>query len=198
MKKYHIIISGYGGETASGRITVDQYKFFTEGNLDINDLVSDDDDVKKNIPKPMMFIKDGAWYEMEDLFHSNGCELGEDSFLKIFDEDENKIWVSPLELNEMTSNEFLKDNFHLNEIIPNELPDVKCYYVGRTIEKGIFFDAYFETKNTFDIKKLELFVTNYAGWELTDSVKYDGESIESYDYDTRGKSISHNIFSKFD
>ena len=68
MKKYHIIISGYGGETASGRITVDQYKFFTEGNLDINDLVSDDDDAKKNIPKPMMFIKDGAWYEMEDLF----------------------------------------------------------------------------------------------------------------------------------
>jgi hypothetical protein len=191
------VINGYGGETASGRITVDQYKFFTEGDIDINDLISDDE-VTKNIPKPMMFIKNGAWYEMEDLFHSSGCELGEDSFLKIFDEDENKIWVSPLELNEMILNGFLEANFHLTEIVPNEISDVGYYYVGRSIEKGIFFDAYFETKDTFNIKKLELFITNYAGWELTDAVKYDGESIESYNYDTRGSSISHNIFSKFE
>jgi hypothetical protein len=59
--------------------------------------------------------------------------------------------------------------------------------MGQSAEKGLFFSGTFTLKEPFNPKKLTITTVDVEGWELVTGVTYDGEPIDSDDYDTRGK-----------
>lgn len=185
-RKYRVEIWGRGGEVYYGTVDRKIYDFFKEKKIDIEQYAGSwDEDMWSDIPEDMCPFLPGSPYDCDHNCHTSGATFDDSSHITVYDETGEQVWTSPL-----SSVELAKHNveFECNdEHYPNDLPEGTVLFWGAQGEKGLFFGNEFELKAPFDPSKLTIYYEDVDGWELANSVTYDGEDIDSNDYDTTGK-----------
>lgn len=171
--KYRIEISGRGGEIAIGKVKREVYDYFDENEVDIEEYANDWDN-EQDVPEEFQPFEPGSWYDCDDLTHNCGPELG-DAYVTVMDENDTVIYDA------LTTDAFFDlgaDMEQSEEIYPQEtLEDGDVYFIGQSIEKGLFL-VYEVEADTFDPTKLIFVTTDCDGWELVTGVKYDGVDLD--------------------
>ena len=171
--KYRIEISGRGGEIAIGKVKREIYDYFDENEVDIEEYANDWDN-EQDVPEEFQPFEPGSWYDCDDLGHNCGPELG-DAYVTVMDENDTVIYDA------LTTDAFFDlgaDMEQNEEIYPQEtLEDGEAYFIGQSIEKGLF-QVYEVEAKTFDPAKLIFVTTDCDGWELITGVKYDGVDLD--------------------
>lgn len=171
--KYRIEISGRGGEIVIGNVKREVYDYFDENEVDIEEYANDWDN-EQDVPEEFQPFEPGSWYDCDDLTHSCGPELG-DAYVTVMDENDTVIYDA------LTTDAFFDlgaDMEQNEEIYPQEtLEDGEAYFIGQSIEKGLF-QVYEVEAETFDPAKLIFVTTDCDGWELITGVKYDGVDLD--------------------
>lgn len=175
--KYRIELGGRGGEVVLGTVKREFYDLIEENEVDIEDYVSDWDFFEENdveIPEEVRPFEPGDWYDCDDLAHSCGPSV-DDCYISVLDEDDNVIYDA------LTLDAFFDmgaDMEQSEEIYPQEtLEDGDVYFIGQSIEKGLF-QVYEVESESFDPAKLIFTTADCDGWELITGVKYDNVDLD--------------------
>lgn len=184
--KYRIEIAGRGGEIVIGKVKREFYDILEENELDIADYAWDSDFFEENdveIDENIRPFEPGEWFEGDNITHNCGPAL-DDCYITVRDENETVLYDS------VTASELIDLGLEYNgeEIYPQEtLEDGDVYFIGQSIEKGLFQVYEFEAES-FDPAKITLTVEDCDGWELVTGLSYDGEDLEDLgELSTTGK-----------
>jgi hypothetical protein len=189
-----ITLSGYGGEIVMGRISEAAYDYWRDRE-DLSDFVYDWDGEFEDVPADARFCTDGAWHDIDDICHENGCEAADSSWITVEDLLEHKsIFESCLDLDKLA--DIGVDTTNHSHCRPSEdEPEGTCVFLGQSFEKGTFFSGDVRITEPFDPKKLSISWTDCDGWRLISGVEYDGEEVEGYDaYSTNGKGSEYRVY----
>ena len=170
--KYRIELSGRGGEIAIGKVKREVYDYFEENEVDIEEYASDWDN-ELDVPEEFQPFEPGSWYDCDDLCHNCGPEL-DDCYITVMDENDTVIYDA------LTTSAFIDLGMEYDgeEIYPQEtLEDGEAYFIGQSIEKGLF-QVYEVEAESFDPAKIKLTVDDCDGWELVTGLSYDGNSLD--------------------
>ena len=174
--KYRIEISGRGGEIVIGKVKREFYDVVEENELDIEDYSVNYDFFEDNeveIDEDIRPFEPGDWYECDNITHNCGPAL-DDCYISVLDENDIVLYDN------LTASAFfeLGTEYEGEEIYPQEaLEDGDVYYIGQSIEKGLFL-AYEVEADSFDPAKLVLNVEDCDGWELVTGLKYDNVDLD--------------------
>ena len=184
-RTYHLSMWGYGGEVVMGTVSREIYDYFKENKLSVSDFAWDSDyaDIKE-IPEDMWPFTPGSWYDCDDICHNNGVE--EDGGTLQVD-DENGDEILNRNLNDRLDEDDIQRNtngeYYLSEVVEDGV-----IFIGRSNEKGTFFDAELPLTMTFNPTKLTIFNDDIDGQILINHVTYDGEDLDNNGGSTDGKS----------
>lgn len=181
---YRISLWGYGGETVMGTVPKQVFDYFKKRRLSVPDYAWDYDAVEElNIPEELQPFEPGSWYECDDLGHASGVSR-DSGTLQIDDENGDTILERSLDSLDGTDIGLCCDNeAWVGMVSPGEV-----VFVGRSSEKGTFFEGEIELTQPFDIEKLELIYDDIDGEDVVHSVMYDGQDIDNCGGGTNGKS----------
>lgn len=184
--KYRIELSGRGGEIVIGKVKREFYDFVEENDIDIEEYAWNYDFFEENeieIPEDIRPFEPGDWYDCDNITHECGPAL-EDCYITVTDENETVIHDS-VPASEMIE---LGLDYNGEEIYPQEtLEDGEVYFIGQSIEKGLFL-AYEVEAESFDPAKVLLQVEDCDGWELVTGLSYDGTALDDLgELSTSGK-----------
>lgn len=192
-RTYKIQMWGYGGETVMGTVDRAIYDYFKSRRLDLSDFAWDSDYADEhNIPEEMWPFPPGSWYEGDSMGHACGVARNAGT-LQIEDENGDTVYERSLEDLDGYS---------------DDSPDIECndevwigskepgtvVFVGRSNEKGTFFEGEIELKEPFDIRKLTVGYDEIDGEEIINYVEYDGETIDNWGGSTSGKSSDFGFY----
>lgn len=181
---YQISLWGYGGEIVMGTVDRKIYDYFKRRRLSVSDYAWDFDSVEElGIPEDMQPFEPGAWYECDDLAHAIGVDR-DSGTLQIDDENGNTVLERSIDSIDGTDIGLCCDN----EAWVGMVAPGNVVFVGRSHEKGTFFEGQLELTAPFDLEKLELYYEEIDGQELVTQVYYDGEEICNNGGSTNGKS----------
>jgi hypothetical protein len=192
-RTYSINMWGYGGETVMGTVYRKIYEYFKARRLDLSEYCWDSDYADEhNIPEDMQPFPPGSWYECDDMGHAHGVARNAGT-LQILDENNEVVYERRLE--ELAGWEDDEPQLECNdEVWIGSQPDGTVVFIGRSNEKGTFFESQIELKAPFDITKLTLGYDEIDGEELINFVEYDGESIDNWGGSTDGKSSDFGFY----
>lgn len=191
-KKFEIHLSGYGGEIVLGRVSKDQYDFWKDRE-DLYEMANDWDN-EFDVPEEMRFIKNGSWYECDDLAHENGCEFSNACWVTVYDENNNEIFNCPLDYESLESKGVYTDGISSDEYRVEFDSDAKHFFLGQNFEKGTFQTYEFEDYK-FDPAKLNFRINDIEGWTIVTGVSYMSEELDDTGgYSTTGKSSEYKVF----
>jgi hypothetical protein len=192
-REIEISLGGYGGEIVIGRISEAAYDYWQDRD-DLDEYVYDWDN-EMEVPADAHFCTDGAWHDVDDICHENGCEASDACLLQVTDVETNDvIWENSLDLDSLASKGV--DTSNHSHVRPEEdEPDGTCIFLGQSIEKGLFFSGKVRITEPFDPSKLAISWTDCDGWRLISGVEYDGEEVYGYDaYSTNGKGSEFKVY----
>lgn len=189
-RKYRVELVGRGGEIVMGKVAEKVYDYFEENAVDIEEFAGDWDG-ELAVPEEFHPFNPGDWHDCDNIAHETGVDMSSGEIV-VFDETGAIVWTCDLDLTQLEQQGVKASSSE--EVYPaDDLAAGDCYYIGQSIEKGLFFGGEFEIRAPFDPKLLELSYGDYDGWELCSSVAYNGEFIDSNDYDTSGKGMYHTL-----
>jgi hypothetical protein len=183
---YALSLTGYGGEITLGTVDRKIYDYFEENGISLDEWNNDWDD-ELEVPYELQPFPPSCWYECDNLAHQSGVELSLSNYITVEDENNNEVWSHTLDPADLS--EIGVEVEEVEEVYSSEQPagTVVCY--GQSVEKGLFFRGEIKLTSPFNPKKLKINYSDIDGWRLVSSVIYDGEELESWDYDTTGKSF---------
>ena len=182
-RTYKVSMWGYGGETAMGTVSREIYDYFKENKLSVSDFAWDSDyaDVKE-IPEDMWPFTPGSWYDCDDICHVNGVSMNA-GHIQVDDENGNEILNRELDSLDGSDIELsVEGEYYINQ------SDDGVVFIGRSNEKGTFFDAELPLTSPFDPTKLTIYKEDIEGEEIAYHITYDGEDIDNNGGSTDGKS----------
>ena len=184
--KYRIELSGRGGEIVIGKVKREFYDFVEENDIDIDEYSWNWDFFEENdveIPEEIQPFEAGNWYECDNLAHECGPAL-DDCYITVTDESGTVIHDS------VTTSDMIELGLEYTgeETYPQEtLEDGEVYFIGQSIEKGLFL-VYEVEAESFDPAKVLLQVEDCDGWELVTGMSYDGVALDDLgELSTTGK-----------
>ena len=192
-----ISLSGYGGEIVMG--TVDpQIARYWQARDDFEEYATcwdTEDGPFEDVPEEYRFIRDGSWYECDDLAHSCGVEMSAGCWLRITDDMtgetllETELDPEILDAAGVGFEEF--------ESVEVETGPNRAIFVGQNFEKGLFFETDVKITEPFDPAKLMFSFSTYDGWRVFNSLSYCDEELDGQNaYSTTGKSSSFELYSQ--
>lgn len=191
-RTYRISLWGYGGEIAMGTVPKKIFDYFKYRRLSVADYAWDSDYAEEhNIPEEMQPFYAGSWYECDNMAHANGVER-DSGTLQI--EDENGDTVIESELEAFDGGEGSLSWSCGDEAWIGQAGTGAVVFIGRSNEKGTFFEGEINLTAPFDIEKLELMYDEVDGAEVVTGVMYDGEDIDNYGGSTDGKSSDFGFY----
>lgn len=183
-RTYRIELSGYGGEVYWDTIDRKIYDFFKEHKIDIDEYASDWDDEKwEFVPDEMRPFQPGSPYDLSGV-HESGCTFGAGSYVTVFDENDQEVWSSELDVNLLTTSNVAVET---SNISITDHSDGTVIFYGAQGEKGSFFSGNIKLTSPFDPSNLSILCQNLDGWEIVYGLHYNGEELDSEDYSTTGK-----------
>ena len=196
-RTYQVIISGYGGEIAMGKVDPKTVAYFRKHFIDVENYAynyadDEDDDAYVAVPEELRPFSQGNWYECDNIEHNSGAEFA-GSWITVY--DENGETVLEKELGFDLEDDGCEIECFCEENIDEYVNDKTAVFVGQNFEKGTFFDAELELTEPFDISKFRFVYSEIAGWKILNCVEYNGEDLEGSDgYSTTGKSSSFSFY----
>ena len=189
-----ISLSGYGGEIVMGTVDPAVARYW-QARDDFEEYAvswSMEDDFA-DVPEEFRFIRDGSWYECDDLAHSCGVEMSAGCWLNITDDLTGET-VMEIELDPITlkSAGIEAEEFESVEV---ETRGDRAVFVGQNFEKGLFFQTEVEITEPFDPAELKFGFSTYDGWRVCNSLSYRDQELDGQDaYGTTGKSSSYELY----
>lgn len=195
-RTYQVIISGYGGEIAMGRVDPSVVRYFKQNNIDLETYAScwadEGDDDYVEVPENRQPFSQGNWYDCDNIEHNSGAEFG-GSWLTVYDENGDE--VLQLELGHDLEDKGCEISCFCSEDIEDYVDEKTAVFVGQSFEKGTFFDAELNLTEPFDIAKFRFVYSEIAGWQILNCVEYAGEDLDgSNGYSTNGKSSNYSFY----
>ena len=176
MKKYKVLIYGYGAEVTIGSINEEQKEILNNPDKELWEIAAND-------------LEDwGGWHEVDDQYHRWGA--AETFTVHIEDENGDTLY----ELDSDNLHEFDTEEFELVDYECIEVDESKDLLMCASFEKGGFFEGDIETEE-FDITKLKIKIEGEVGIEeyyfgdIVAGVYYDDEEVDNYGGSTNGKSF---------
>jgi hypothetical protein len=191
-RTYRISMWGYGGETVMGTVDRKIYDYFKSRRLDVSDFAWNSDYADDHdIPEDMWPFPPGSWYECDDMGHTNGVSRNAGT-LQI--EDENGDVVFEKSLEDLDGCDGSPEWCCNDEVWIDSKPDGTVVFIGKSNEKGTFFEGEIELRAPFEIERLQLSYDEIDGEELINSVYYDEEEIDNNGGSTDGKSSDFGFY----
>ena len=181
---YRICMWGYGGEVVMGTVEKKIFDYFKHRRISVPDYAWDYDAVDElNIPEEYQPFEPGSWYECDNLAHTIGVSRDAGT-IQITNENDDVVLERSLDDIDGTDIGLCCDNeAWVGMVSPGEV-----VFVGRSSEKGNFFEGEIHLTAPFDPEKLELIYDDIDGEDIIHSVMYDGQDIDNYGANTNGKS----------
>jgi len=193
-RTYRVMLSGYGGEIVLGSVPREQYQYFRDNEIDIEEYAWDCDN-EQEVPEEMQPFTPGEWHDCDDVAHESGCELSEYNYITVTDENGKDHWQCKLGYSELTDAGVEVDETEESVCSDRSDRENTVGFIGQSVEKGVFFEGELNLTAPFDPAKLAINYSDIEGWSIITGVTYDGEDIEGYDgYDTRGKSSEFKFY----
>jgi hypothetical protein len=182
-RSYNVSMWGYGGEVVMGTISREIYDYFKENKLSVSDFAWDSDYAEaKEIPEDMWPFTPGSWYDCDDLCHTNGVSRNA-GHIQVDDENGNEILNRELDSIDGTDIQLSIND----EYWPGSIGD-GVVFIGRSNEKGTFFEAELPLTAPFDQEKLTIVYDEIEDEDIVYTVSYDGEDLDNNGGSTDGKS----------
>lgn len=205
MKYYKISISGYGGEVVFGAATLQQFEFwndkdrlqeagFDDTEYALVEYMYDIEEWEQNIPKTARLTKE--WYELDDYGHFNGS-THDSSYLTIEEISEEKedavVWEgSIIKFIKQTKSSIENNEFNIDDVLPE---NSNYIFYAMSIEKGQFFEGTLTLDSELDFSKFKFVFCDLPNSDsLLEDICYGDTSIENFGGDTRGKSMTMEIW----
>jgi hypothetical protein len=189
-RTYKISMWGYGGEVVMGAVDRRVYDYFKKRRLDLMDYAWDHSE-EMDVPEEFQPFPPGSWYECDNMGHAGGVSRNAGT-LQIEDENGDVIYEESMDAlcgmdgePEWCCNE---------EVWIDEKDPGTVVFIGRSNEKGTFFEGEIELRAPFNIEKLQLGYDEIDGEEIINTVTYDGEEIDNYGGSTDGKSSEFGFY----
>ena len=144
-KFYKIEISGFGGETVLGKISNDQYNYWTKKEKSADGSIGEyfsnfefyPEKTNKPIPPSARFNR--SWFEIDDIAHVNGPEVSEDNSLTIIETDKvgKKLEEDDIDFEE----QIIKERFKIEKkIIDENIKSLKNkeYFFAQMFDEGVW------------------------------------------------------------
>ena len=192
-----ISLSGYGGEIVMGTVDPRVARYW-QARDDFEEYATcwdTEDGPFADVPEEYRFIRDGSWYECDNLAHSCGVEMSAGCWLRITDDmTGDTLLETELDPEILDAAGVGFEEFESVEIETG--PD-RAIFVGQNFEKGLFFEAEVELTQPFDPSKLQFSFSTYDGWRVFNSLSYCNEELDGQNaYSTTGKSSSFELYSQ--
>jgi hypothetical protein len=124
----------------------------------------------------------GSWHECDDICHVNGVSMNA-GHIQVDDENGNEVLNCELDSLDGTDIELsIEGEYYINQA------EDGVVFIGRSNEKGTFFDAELPLTAPFDPTKLCIFREDIEGEEIAYHITYDGEDVDNWGASTDGKS----------
>jgi hypothetical protein len=192
-----ISLSGYGGEIVMGTVDPTVARYW-QARDDFEEYATSWDDDEGNfadVPEEFRFIRDGSWYECDDLAHSCGVEMSAGCWLNITDDLTGET-VMEIELDPITLKSAGIEAEEFESVEVGGIPG-RAVFVGQNFEKGLFFQTEVEITEPFDPAQLKFGYSTYDGWRVCNGVSYRDEELDGQDaYSTTGKSCSYELYTQ--
>lgn len=185
-RTYKIQLWGGGSEIAVGKLTKEQYDFWSqEDEEDIIAYCVDAHHRESEAPKikpGLDFIEGGEWYDNNNWIDSTrGCYFSFGSFLNVLDEDDKMHWSTELGRQEVNEEVQIKER---TLSVREDHKDIDYWYRFQSAEDGHFWLGELELQYPFDHRLLEINTVDFEGTQLVTALKYNGEPLWSDDYNT--------------
>lgn len=192
-RTYKISMWGYGGEIVMGSVDRKIYDYFKQRRLDLADYAWNSDYADEhNVPEEMQPFPPGSWYECDSMAHASGVSRDAGT-LQI--EDENGIVIFEESFDDLDGYSEDSPEFSCNdEVWIDSEPKDTVVFLGRSNEKGTFFEGEINLRAPFDITKLSLGYDEIDSEEIVNSVSYDDEDIDNWGGGTDGKSSDFGFY----
>jgi hypothetical protein len=191
-RTYRISMWGYGGETVMGTVDRKIYDYFKSRRLDVSDFAWNSDYADDHdIPEDMWPFPPGSWYECDDMGHTNGVSRDAGT-LQIEDENGDVIFEKSLE--DLDGCDGSPEWACNDEVWIDSKPNGTVVFIGKSNEKGTFFEGEIELRAPFEIERLQLSYDEIDGEELINSVYYDEQEIDNNGGSTDGKSSDFGFY----
>jgi len=189
-RTYKISMWGYGGEVVMGTVDRKVYDYFKHRRIDLMDYAWSHDD-ECDVPEDLQPFPPGSWYECDSMGHAHGVDKNAGT-LQIEDEEGNVIFEKALE--ELDGCDGSPELCCNDEAWIGSQPDGTVVFIGRSNEKGTFFEGEIELTAPFNIEKLQLGYDDIDGEEIINYVNYNGEDIDNWGGSTDGKSSDFGFY----
>ena len=170
---YKLAIWGRGSEYVVGKVPRATAEYLTEKEIDLSDLCMDTDN-EIEMDEQHRFIKDGGWYECDDVCHEYGAWINSATLLV---EDENGKKVAEYDLD--ANKEDLDIVYDEEVCLDND--GVNVLFVVDNAEKGTFWTADLHLTTSYDPTKLTISCTDINGDGMVTGATYDGVELENSD-----------------
>ena len=182
-RTYKVSMWGYGGEVVMGTVSREIYDYFKENRLSVSDFAWDYDYAEaKDIPEDMWPFQPGSWHECDDLCHSNGVSMNA-GHIQVDDENGNEILNRELDsINGGDIGLSLMGEYYTSQV------EDGVVFIGRSNEKGTFFEAELPLTAPFDQEKLTIVRDEVDGEEIAYQITYEDEDLDNWGGNTDGKS----------
>jgi hypothetical protein len=181
---------GYGGEIVMGTVDRKIFDYFKHRRISVSDWAWDYDGVDElGVPEDLQPFEPGSWYECDNLAHSSGVER-ESGTLQLSDESGNTVYERSLD--ELDGNDVglcCNDEAWVGMAEPGTV-----VFIGRSNEKGTFFEGEIELTAPFDPELLIIGYDEVDGSEVVNYVEYNGEEIYNNGANTNGKSSEFGFY----
>ena len=192
-RTYSVQMWGYGGEVIMGTVDRKIFDYFRSRRLDLSDFAWDSDYAEENdIPEEMWPFQPGSWYDCDDMAHAYGTSRNAGT-LQISDENGDTVYECSLEGIDGYSDDSPEWSSG-DEAWIGSKPAGTVVFIGRSNEKGTFFEGEIELKQPLDITKLMLNYDEVDGEELVTGMEYEGETIDNNGGSTDGKSSDFGFY----
>jgi hypothetical protein len=193
-RTYTLMLSGYGGEIVLGSVPREQYQYFRDNEIDIEEYAWDCDN-EQEVPEEMQPFFPGEWHSCDDIAHESGVELCDSNRITVTDENGKEHWQCKLGYMDLTDAGAEVDESDEYLCSDREDRENTVGFVGQSIEKGCFFEGELELTAPFDPAKLSISYSDIEGWSIVNGVTYDGVDIEGTDgYNTNGKGSEFKFY----
>jgi len=188
-RTYRIEMSGYGGEVVLGRVDRKVYDYFQKNKIDIEEYARSWEET--TIPENLQPFNPGSWYDCDDIAHECGVEMSDLCYVRVYDEHGEQVWEHCLDPTDLEDSEIETEVF--SEDYMDFQPEGTVVFYGQNFEKGLFFGGDLHLTEPFDPANLKFIYSDIEGWCVCNTIEYNGESIDSEDYNTTGKSSTYGM-----
>ena len=181
---------GYGGEIVMGTVDRKIFDYFRHRRISVSDWAWDFDGAGDlDVPEELQPFEPGSWYECDNLAHCSGVER-DSGTLQITDESGNTVYERSMdELDGTDVGLCCNDEAWIGMAAPGTV-----VFIGRSNEKGTFFEGEIHLTEPFDPELLVIGYDEVDGSEVINYVEYNGEEIDNNGANTNGKSSEFGFY----